>query len=72
MRERNVIILSDGKKRLEIHGIDISHIAIDWARERFAQEKIIGNFHHGDVRSMPFFSNCFFDLIFDGVVFTAS
>lgn len=54
------------KRGFEIHGIDISHVAIDWARERFAQENIIGNFHHGDVRSMPFFSNCFFDLVFDG------
>jgi SAM-dependent methyltransferase len=50
----------------EVHGIDISAVAIEWARERFAADAVSGEFHHGSVCEMPFFDSASFDIVVDG------
>ncbi len=48
-----------------VEGIDISHEAIDWARQLFAATTLTAAFHHGDVCAMPFDAGSF-DIAIDG------
>jgi ubiquinone/menaquinone biosynthesis C-methylase UbiE len=53
-------------KGYEVHGIDISQAAVDWARERFAEASRAGTFRQGDVCDMSIFADASFDAVMDG------
>ncbi len=53
-------------KGYEVHGIDISPTAVDWARERFAEAGLVGTFRQGNVCEMSMFNDASFDAVMDG------
>ncbi|WP_213286773.1 class I SAM-dependent methyltransferase [Bradyrhizobium sp. sGM-13] len=53
-------------KGYEVHGIDISEIAIVWAKEQFAERRLSGAFRKGNVCEMPFIPDASFDIVMDG------
>ncbi len=53
-------------KGYEVHGIDISPTAVDWARERFAEAGLAGTFRQGNVCEMSMFNDASFDAVMDG------
>lgn len=52
-----------------IYGVDISDVAIRWARERFSQAGLVGHFDQGDVCDLSRYQDAQFDVIFDGSCF---
>lgn len=50
----------------QMHGIDISQTAIDWAGETFRATGHRGRFIRGDVRAMPDIATDSFAMVFDG------
>jgi 2-polyprenyl-3-methyl-5-hydroxy-6-metoxy-1,4-benzoquinol methylase len=54
------------RKGYDVHGIDISETAIDWAEQGFAQSGLSGAFRQGSVCAMPFFADEAFDIVIDG------
>lgn len=54
------------QKGYEAYGVDLASTAIAWARERCASANLCASFHEGDVCSMPFFEDAFFDIVIDG------
>jgi len=55
-----------GEKGFEVHGIDISPTAIEWAKEKAAVRKIKAGFRVGNVLDLSEFSDNYFDFILDG------
>ena len=51
------------------YGLDGSKTAIDFARQRFDQEKLNGDFIVGDMTNLPY-EDSFFDLVFDRAAMT--
>ncbi|KAA8997341.1 methyltransferase domain-containing protein [Affinibrenneria salicis] len=49
-----------------VHGVDISATAIEWAQESFAAEGLSGSFRQGDVCTLDQYAGRQFDLVFDG------
>ena len=52
------------REGFQVYGIELSESAVAYARERFAQEGLQGQFILGSFTSIPFENN-FFDLVFD-------
>ncbi|MCB8820745.1 class I SAM-dependent methyltransferase [Microvirga rosea] len=50
----------------DIDGVDLSSVAVAWAREQFAEKSLQGRFQCGNVSAMPFFPAKTFDLVIDG------
>jgi ubiquinone/menaquinone biosynthesis C-methylase UbiE len=50
----------------KVFGVDLAPEGINWARERFAQARLSGQFCEGDVCSMPWFEDSLFDAVIDG------
>ncbi len=54
------------RKDYRAFGVDIAELAIEWARERFGEARLPGDFTQGDVCSMPFYGDAMFDIVADG------
>lgn len=54
------------RKAYEVYGIDISDIAVAWARELFDACGLSGSFRQGSVCEMTFFPERSFDIAVDG------
>ena len=52
-------------RRFGAYGIDIVPEAIQWARQKAADEPVTADFHLGELSAMSMFGSDFFDLIFD-------
>jgi SAM-dependent methyltransferase len=50
----------------EAYGVDISHTAIAWAREKALEHGLRINFSVGDVLDLVEYTDGFFDFVFDG------
>ncbi len=59
------------RRGYRVYGVDISEIAVEWARERFAGAGLRGEFHRGDVCAMPIFDDGFLILLSTAIVFIA-
>jgi SAM-dependent methyltransferase len=53
----------------QVHGIDMSAVAVSWATELFAEAGLSGHFRQGRVDCMPFYETATFDLVIDGNCF---
>jgi 2-polyprenyl-3-methyl-5-hydroxy-6-metoxy-1,4-benzoquinol methylase len=54
------------RRGYEVHGTDISEVAIAWAGEAFAENGLSGSFRQGSVCDMPSFAEESFDVVIDG------
>lgn len=60
------ILLYFAKKGYECSGVDISETAINWAKEKAAEQSLDIKFHNGNITNMSFFSDQTFDVVIDG------
>jgi ubiquinone/menaquinone biosynthesis C-methylase UbiE len=60
------IALFMAKKGFEVHGIDIVPEAIRWAEEKMALSSTTACFRIGNVVDLKYYSDNYFDFIFDG------
>jgi ubiquinone/menaquinone biosynthesis C-methylase UbiE len=56
------------QRRFEVHGVDISPFAIQWAQEKANAQKIPAHFQTASVLDLPFASDSF-DVVLDGRCF---
>ncbi|WP_332461602.1 class I SAM-dependent methyltransferase [Pantoea stewartii] len=52
-----------------VYGVDISDVAICWARERFREAGLVGHFNQGNVCDLSLYNDAQFDVIVDGSCF---
>jgi len=57
------------EKGFQVFGVDISAVAIKWARSRFAASGLSGHFDQGDVCDLVRYPDATFDVVFDGSCF---
>lgn len=57
------------EKGFRVFGVDISAVAVDWARSRFAASGLSGHFDQGDVCDLARYPDATFNMIFDGSCF---
>ena len=60
------VALHMARRGWDVHGIDISPTAIDWAREHAAQQGVDARFDVADVVSLAGLADSHFDLVLDG------
>ncbi len=53
----------------DVHGVDISPTAIDWAREKAVNRRLQANFQVGSVLDLADFADEYFDIVLDGYCF---